>query len=335
MIRIFRLSFFLLLISVLSLTTIVAQEYKYSMKTIGQHDDEVLGVFVNEDNTKVATCSLDETIKIWSLPDGKLLHTLTGHLGQVNNVSFSGNDKWLASASSDQTVRIWDVETGQQLKVLKGHTDQVIGVYFSQDDSTTFVASTSFDKTVKLWDFKLGTEIKTLRDHTKQTNNVAYSYDGKTLASCSDDMTIKIWSTDLTTKEPLMTLLGHDAPVLTCVYSFDSKKLASSDEKGIIIVWEMPSGKQLRKINAHKELIQDVSFAGDNQTMVSASLDKTVKLWDSETGKNLMTFDTGVEVWSVDLVSDAGIIVLGCADGSVRFLNRESGKKTGKTKGGK
>jgi WD40 repeat protein len=92
--------------------------------------------------------------------------------------------------------------------------------------------------------------------------------------------------------------------------------------EGVIKIWEMPSGKLLRTIKAHKELIQDVSFSEDNN-IVSASLDKTVKIWDSKTGDNLMTFDTGVEIWSVDLVSDKSTIILGCADGTVRFLIKQ------------
>jgi WD40 repeat protein len=198
--------------------SVSAQPRTYTSKTIGKHADEVLGVFVNDANTGFATCSIDETIKTWSLPDGKELRTFTGHIGQVNNISFSGDDKYLASASNDRTVRVWNAETGAQEAVLKGHTAEVIGVYFSQDNSTV-VASTSFDKTVKLWDWKLGVEIKTLRGHTMQTNNVAYSYDGRFLASCSDDRSIRIWSTDPAKKEPLMTLEGHTAPVLTVLYA--------------------------------------------------------------------------------------------------------------------
>jgi WD40 repeat protein len=283
---------------------------------------------VNEDNTMVATCSLDETIKIWSLPDGKLIRTITGHTGQVNNLSFSGDDKTLASGSNDRTVRTWDIETGQQKQVLRGHTAEVIGVYYSPVDGSNVVASTSFDKTVKLWDADLGIEIKTLRGHTMQTNNVAYSYDGKYIASCSDDRTIVIWSADFGKKDPLMTLRGHGAPVLTVLYSFDSKYLASSDQDGVIKIWSMPAGELVRTINAHTELAQDVSFAEDN-SLVSASLDEKVKLWNVETGANLMSQDVGIEVWSIDLTSNADIIILGCADGSVRFMvdqNRESGR---------
>jgi WD40 repeat protein len=137
-------------------------------------------------------------------------------------------------------------------------------------------------------------------------------------------MTIKIWSTDLTSQAPVNTLLGHEAPVLTVLYSFDSKRLASADQSGEIKIWKMPEGVLLRTIDAHNELIQDVSWAGDNRTLVSASLDEKAKLWDTQTGENLMTFDAGVELWSVDLVLDADIIILGCADSSVRFLRRQT-----------
>ena len=107
--------FLLSTFALLSTDSMIAKEKKlpYEMATVGTHEDEVLGVFVNEDDTKVATCSLDETIKIWDLNDGKELKHLKGHFGQVNNISFSGNDKWLASASGDLTVRVWNVETGE------------------------------------------------------------------------------------------------------------------------------------------------------------------------------------------------------------------------------
>jgi WD40 repeat protein len=299
-----------------------SQERKYTEQTVGKHSDEVLGVFVNEDDTKAATCSLDETIKIWSIPDGKELLTLKGHLGQVNNLSFSGNDKFLASGSGDHTVRIWDVETGELLKTLRGHTDQVIGVYFSQDDSSTFVASTSFDQTVKLWNWRLGSEIKTLRGHKLPTNNVAYSYDGKYLASCSDDKTINIWSTDLGEDKPVATLIGHKEPVLTVLYNFDSSLLASSDQSGEVIIWNMPQGTRKRIIKAHNEITQDVTFACDNKTIATASLDGFVKLFDVETGENIFVYNVGVPIWSVDMTCDTDVIIVGCADGTVRYLKR-------------
>jgi len=69
-------------------------------------------------------------------------------------------------------------------------------------------------------------------------------------------------------------------------------------------------------------LIQDLSFTEDNVRLLSGSLDGKIKLWDINTGKKLLDFDTGTEVWTVDLVSAASIIVFGCEDGTVRVLRR-------------
>jgi WD40 repeat protein len=94
----------------------------------------------------------------------------------------------------------------------------------------------------------------------------------------------------------------------------------------------MPSGELLRTINAHTQLVQDVAFAEDNTTLVTASLDNTVKMWNITTGANTMTANVGVEVWSIDVTSNAEIIILGCADGTVRFMT-DTASKSGPAKG--
>ncbi len=319
----------------------VAQTRNYTMSTIGKHDDEVLGVFVNQANTRFATCSVDETIKIWSLPDGKELRTLSGHLGQVNNVSFSGDDKSLASASSDNTVRVWDVETGKQIAVLRGHNAEVSSVYYSQLDSGAYICSGSFDRTVKLWDTHLICheddkctlgEVKTLRGHTAAVNGVAYSYDGKYIASCGDDYRINVWSSEIGKKDPVINLSGpgHQAPILNCLFSFDNKFLVSADKDGVIKVWKMYSGELVRTINAHEDLVQDFTFTEDNQTLISVSLDKTVKMWNILSGEKLFEMKLDTEIWGVDVTSDGKTIILACADGTVRVL-RDSNMKAGTT----
>jgi WD40 repeat protein len=97
----------------------------------------------------------------------------------------------------------------------------------------------------------------------------------------------------------------------------------------------MPTGDLIRTINAHTGMIQDLSFAEDNKTIISGSIDGTVKSWNVESGENTMTHAAGVEVWSLDVTSNGNIIMLGCADGTVRLLS-DSGNERGRApKGGK
>jgi WD40 repeat protein len=80
---------------------------------------------------------------------------------------------------------------------------------------------------------------------------VAFSPDGKTLASASWDQTIKLW--DVQTGKELATLKGHTGWVTSVAFSPDGKTLASA--------------------------------GGERSEESSGSADRTIKLWDVQTGK--------------------------------------------------
>ena len=82
-------------------------------KLIG-HTAEVYGVALTNDQDikakKIASCSGDATIKIWSLEQRCLLFELKNHQDSVNSVKFSYNGDRIISGSSDNTVRIWKIQ---------------------------------------------------------------------------------------------------------------------------------------------------------------------------------------------------------------------------------
>ncbi|RPH93944.1 MAG: hypothetical protein EHM72_15965, partial [Calditrichaeota bacterium] len=67
----------------------------------------------------LASASADRTIKLWRLPDGELLNTLTGHADSVYSLAFSHDGSLLISASEDKTVRIWNMPDGTLNNSLK------------------------------------------------------------------------------------------------------------------------------------------------------------------------------------------------------------------------
>ena len=103
------------------------------------------------DGQRIASASLDKTVKLWSL-DGKLLQTFTGHSDIIYGVAFSPDGERIASASKDKTVKLWSLD-GRLLQTFTGHSDSIYGVAFSPDGER--IASASKDKTVKLWNLNL------------------------------------------------------------------------------------------------------------------------------------------------------------------------------------
>merc|ERR1740130_2041928 len=78
-----------------------------------------------EVHAAIATCSEDETARIWDADTGKCVFVLRGHEATVNGCCFTSDNALLATCSDDHTVKIWSLTTGECLHTLHGHTDAV------------------------------------------------------------------------------------------------------------------------------------------------------------------------------------------------------------------
>ncbi|KAJ5611660.1 hypothetical protein N7528_008765 [Penicillium herquei] len=219
---------------------------------------------------------------------GAAFQTLEGHSSPfgVNSVAFSPNGQIIASCSSDMTVRLWDAKTGQELQTLQGHSYWVQSVAFSPDGQR--VASGSRDNTSKLWDINTGQELQTI-SHPCSVESIAFSPDGDTIALGLADDTITLWDTKL-------------GQILSHPHSFK------------------PSTSRSQDYDTISPGVQSIAFSPDGQIIASGSDDKTIKLWDAKTGKELQILQGhSGRVQSVAFSPDGRVLASGSDDRTIKF----------------
>ncbi|MEL7039422.1 MAG: hypothetical protein AAFO04_27975 [Cyanobacteria bacterium J06592_8] len=278
------------------------------------HEKTVLAVSYSPDGQIIASASVDNTIKLWTV-EGKLIRTIKGHQDKVWDVQFSPDGEILASASADGTVKLWTLE-GELLRTISAHNKPVYSIRFSPDGE--ILASASDDNMVKLWT-REGELIQTLAGHQAPVHRAVFSPDGKMLISASDDKTVRLWTRE---GEEIKTLKGHRDWVLNVAISPDGETIASVGRDQTIRLWNR-QGKPLKTIPAHNYYIWGVNFSSDGQTLVTSSSDNTIKLWTID-GENLQTLKGhNGRIYSVSFSPDAEFLASASTDNTIKLWSLE------------
>ena len=251
--------------------------------TLEGHTDLVYSMDCSNDETLLASSGSDKIIKIWNLNNRSLQFELAGHTLQVLCVKFSENQKYLVSSSRDKTIKLWDVQSRSKVFDLLGHEDLVHSLIFVQND--THIISGSFDSKIRMWEIQSTTLIHTFEGHTQYIMDLAYSNDS--LISVSGDKSIKVWS--LSDKVELFTLHGHEEPIWSVSVSGDD--IATGSVDCTIRIWSLSEKREKFKLTGHSGCVTVCKLSNDSKTLVSASFDETIRVWNiGETDELLNPF---------------------------------------------
>ncbi|HVK12419.1 MAG TPA: c-type cytochrome domain-containing protein [Gemmataceae bacterium] len=255
------------------------------------------------------------------LPDGKLL-VAGGRPGQEGDVRVFDLS---APGKTEKDVQVLDGvgDPKVMVKQLLDTDDSVLCVAVSADGKR--VASGGCDRTVRVWEYPSGKPEQTIENHADWVLGLAFAPDGKHLLTCSRDKTAKVW--DLAAKESVLTFPEHQNPVFGVAVKADSKAGFSVGTDKQLRTWNATGeGKQIKVLGNHGDDILKLVQHPKLPVMATASADKTVKVWNPDTGAAVKTLSGLTDhVFAVAISPDGKQVAAGSYDGEVRVWNVADG----------
>ncbi len=204
----------------------------------GTHTAPVRHVVLSPDQKTMYTAAFDKTIRVWSVPDGKLLKILRvpigdGFEGSLFGLAVSPDGKTLAVGGwmKQQYIYTIDIVTGKILRAYGPNKETLLNVLFSPDGQS-LVAVFNLKVGMRMWDVATG-QLKTEdANYGGETRGLAYRSDGY-FATSSHDGLIRFYNPDGTFLANVPMKSGKDGSNIA--FSPDGNKLAITYNDGPLV----------------------------------------------------------------------------------------------------
>jgi len=175
--------------------------------------------------------------------------------------------------------------------MMTGHKGAVLDLHWSRDARTLFSASA--DMMLSSWDTETGTRIRRHPGHSEVINSMDVSKRGEeVLVSASDDGYIGLFDPR---QKYAVKFIESDFPVTAVAFSEAGNELYSGGIDNDIKVYDMRKAAVIYAMKGHGDTITSLQVSPDAQSLLSNSLDSTVRTWDirpfAPADRHMKTYD--------------------------------------------
>ena len=226
-------------------------------------------------NNRVEKWNITNLTRIWQSKNHR----------HAYDISISRDGSRVAVGFSGGNLQILDGATGHCILKFNGqHPSHMMDVCLSPDGKKLVSFGHWQDLAVRIWDATSGECVKILDNYSRLWFGFKYSPDSQFIALPTNEGKVGIWNsvTGNLVKQ-------HPYYFNVVCWSPDSRNILTSSGTTIVML-DAFSGDILRRFEGHTRTIRGLDWLPNSHLLASYSDDKTLRIWDTDSGKELIQF---------------------------------------------
>ena len=236
-------------------------------------------------------------LELYDISTSTLIESRKAHEGAIWTLAVHPDGKSVVSGAADKSAKFWRFDiveeeipgtrrTTQRLQLTQTRqlkvADDILSLCFSPDER--LLALSTLDNTVKIFFTDSLKLYLTLYGHKLPVLNITISTDSKLIATCSADKNVRIWGLDF--GDCHKAFFAHQDSVMQVAFishpiEHDEKHVFFSASKdGLVKTWDGDKFEQIQKLEGHKGEIWAMAVSRTGETIVTASHDKSIRVWE-------------------------------------------------------
>lgn len=246
--------------------------------------------------------------RVFSIPSGKKITTFTKHRNIVLTTDIFPDGRTAATGGFEGEIYIWNILSGKIYQTIRGRGRMIWSVGFSKDGRSIgwgrkwkqrnlfkfgpLQQAFKIKSDSRTYELSMGSELKSDYGFIRGIKSVG----PRSIRTKNDDVykTFEILKNGRVIHKVTRGVIGgfdHRSLTLTP----NGRKVISGGGNGDLTSYNPQTGKKINKFIGHTGDVWGVATSPDSRFLVSGSGDQTVKLWEIDSGKLLLTIFQGTD----------------------------------------